>query len=438
MEGRRVVSQRTGGMNLSRKRALQVLAIVLLVAGLAGAIVAIRSGVPRTLVMATGPAGSAYAVYGEQYRRVLAQSGVDLKLRASGGTVENLRLLNDPAAGVDVGFLSAGTTSADRSADLRTLGTVFLEELWLFSRDPELSQRGLAALRGKRMSIGPDGSATRAVAGVMLRLNGIDPASADFVGLAPRDAAEQLRRGDIQAALIMTSADLPIVRTLLADPSIDLIGFPRASAYVALYPFLTKLTVPEGVGDLASNRPPTDVTTVGAPVSLAVRADMPPALQALLLRAASEIHAGPGMFNAAGRFPSPQAVDLPLSDAAAQYYKSGVPLLQRYLPFGIAVLVGQLLYVVVPIIGVLYPVLRLAPALYAWTMRHRIFRLYGELKFLEHELDGEPGNERRVALRDQLDQLDRRVERMHIPIAYAQMVYTLRLHINLVRSRLTQ
>jgi hypothetical protein len=234
----------------------------------------------------------------------------------------------------------------------------------------------------------------------------------------------------------VTSADSPIIRGLLADPAIDLVSFRRAAAYVALYPFLAALTVPEGIGDLAANRPPMDVTTVGAPVSLAVRADMHPALQALLLRAATEIHAGAGMFNTAGRFPAPQAMDLPLSDPAAQYYKSGVPLLQKYLPFGIAVLVGQLLYAAVPIIGLLYPALRLAPGLYDWVMRQRIFRLYGELKLLEHEIDGDPGTERKADLRTQLDALERRVGHMHISNAYAQVIYTLRLHINLVRSRL--
>jgi len=180
------------------------------------------------------------------------------------------------------------------------------------------------------VSIGPEGSATRSIAQILLGLARIDPASAEFVGLAPEAAAEQLRRGDIQAALIMTSADMPDVRELLADPAIDLVGFPRATAYVALHPFLRQFTVPEGVGDLASNRPPKDVPTVGAPVSLAVRSDMHPALQALLLKAASHIHAGPGMFNTAGRFSAPEAIDLPLSDKAIQYYKSGISFLHRY------------------------------------------------------------------------------------------------------------
>ena len=423
-------------MNLPRPRWWQVLAGALVVAALAGAALVMQSRVKRTLVIATGPEGSAYAYCGEQYRLLLERSGVAVILKPTGGTIENLRLINDPGSGVDVTFLSAGTTNADKSPDLRSLGTVFLEDLWFFSRDPVLSQGDLAELRGKRLSIGTDGSATRSISEALLRLLRLDRSSMELVGLAPQEAAKQLREGDIQAAIIMTSADFPVVRELLADPEIDLVSFRRAPAYAALYPFLTPLTVPEGVGNLSLNRPPTDVSTHGAPVSLVVRSGMHPALQALLLRAASEIHDKPGMFNAAGRFPAPEPIDLPLSDAAVQYYKSGIPLLQRYLPFWAAVLVGQLLLVLVPLLGVLYPVLRLGPALYGWAMRHRIYRLYGELKFLEHELDGNPTNEQKLALRDRLEQLDHRVGRMHIPIAYASMVYTTRLHIDLVRSRL--
>jgi TRAP transporter TAXI family solute receptor len=415
----------------------QVSLAVLLVAGIAIASAFIRSGLRQTLVMATGPAGSAYVQYGEQYRLLLARNGIELRLQPSGGTIENLRLLGDPASGIDVTFVSAGTASADRSPDLRALGTVFVEEFWFFSRDPDLVGGDFAALRGKRMSIGPEGSATRAVASALIRLNGIDPTATEFLGLAPQEAAEQLRRGEIDAALIMTSAESPVVRALLADPAIDLVSFRRAAAYVARYPFLTRLTVPEGVGDLALNRPSRDVMTVGAPVSLVVHADLPAALQSALLDAASQIHAGPGMFNAAGRYPAPEAIDLPLSEGAVQFYKSGRPFLQRHLPFGLAVLAERLLYILIPLIGVLYPVLRMAPGLFGWVMRRRIYRLYGQLRFVEHELETYPGSERREALRAELEQLERRVERLHVPLSFAHLVYTLRLHINLVRSRLT-
>lgn len=408
----------------------------LLIAAAAVGIWIAQSSPPRTLVMAAGPAGSAYAEYAEQYKSILAQSGVHLQLHPSAGTRENLRLLNEPGSGVDVAFLTSGTTKPDESPGLRTLGTVFMEEVWLFYRDIDFSKGDLTeAFRDKRISIGPEGSATRSVALSLFRLNGIDSSVADLVGLSPQEAAASLRLGDIQFAFFVASADTPLIRELLADPKINLFGFRRAAAYVALYPYLTRLTVPEGVGNLALNRPPTDVNTIGAPVSLVVRANMHRALQSLLLDAASQIHSAPGMFNAASQFPAAQAVDLPLSEPALQYYKSGRPFLQRYLPFWLAVLASQLLIAAIPLLGIFVPLLRLTPALYGWLMRRRILRLYNELNSVEIDLETETDTGKRAALREQLEQLDHRVTQLNIPTAFAPVLYTLREHINLVRSR---
>jgi hypothetical protein len=50
-------------------------------------------------------------------------------------------------------------------------------------------------------------------------------------------------------------------------------------------------------------------------------------------------------------------------------------------------LAGRLLVLLIPVGGVAYRLLRLLPALYDWSMRRRVFRLYGELKFIEFELE---------------------------------------------------
>jgi hypothetical protein len=209
-------------------------------------------------------------------------------------------------------------------------------------------------------------------------------------------------------------------------------------AYVALYPFLSKLVLPAGVGDLAANRPPKDVFLLAPKASLAVRHDLHPAIQYLLLDAASQIHSGPGIFQKAGQFPAPESMDLPLSENARQFYKSGRPFFQRYLPFWLAVLAGQLLVLLIPVVGVLYPTLRLLPSLYGWAMRRRIFRLYGELKFLETELNRRAASDDVHDLSARLDKLEERANHFRMPTAFTHMLYTLRLHISLVRDRLTK
>jgi hypothetical protein len=177
--------------------------------------------------------------------------------------------------------------------------------------------------------------------------------------------------------------------------------------------------VPAGVGNMADNRPPSDVRLLGLKASLIARTDMDPALQYLLLDAATQIHSGADIFQKASQFPAPEAGDLAVSADALQYYKSGRPFLQRYLPFKLAHIAGKLLIVLVPLLGIVYPLLRFAPALYAWSIRRRVFRLYGELKLIEADLDTHTTDS--AMLLSRLDHLEERADHLHVPLGFAQM-----------------
>jgi TRAP-type uncharacterized transport system substrate-binding protein len=385
--------------------------------------------------MATGPEGGAYHEVGRRYRELLAHHGIELRLLATAGALENLARLRDPRSGVGVGFLQSGITSEKESPDLESLGAVFYEPLWFFYRDVIPGKR-LEALRGRKISIGPEGSGTRALALELLARNGIDQRFADLLSLAPQEAGERLIRGEIDAALMLASWDSPMVKRLLSDESIALASFPRADAYVALYPFLNKLTVPAGVSDLARSRPPTDVILFAPKASLVVRKDLHPAIQYLLLDAAEQIHSGPGIFHRSGQFPAAESIDLPLGEEAREFYKSGRPFLQRHLPFWVAVLVGRALPLLIPLVGVIYPLLRFTPALYAWPVRWRIFRIYGELRRLESDLESRDADTPLDDLNERLDRIEEKASHLAVPRSYASLLYTLRMHVALVRERL--
>ena len=387
---------------------------------------------PRIAIMTTGPAGSDYASLGEQYQRILGRSGIELKLVPSAGAVENLQRLNDPRSGVSIGFVQGGLTSEVRSPDLESLGAMFFQPFWGFSRVPPGNK--LEGLRGRKLSVGPLGSGTHALAMTLLQLNGVDERIVQLQTLPPEQAANALLEGQIDAAVVVSSWNSPTVRKLIAAPDLSLVSFPRADAYVALYPYLSKLLLPAGVGSLALNRPPTDVTLLAPRASLLVRRNLHPAIQYLLLQAAMEIHSGPNIFRQAGRFPAAERDDLPLSAEALQFYKSGTPFLQRYLPFWLAVLSSRLLLLLVPGVGVLFPLLHFGPALYKEIMQHRIYHLYGELKFIEAALDrGAPTGDALA----RLERLRAHASHMHMPGMYAPFLYQLRAHIELVYGRLT-
>jgi TRAP transporter TAXI family solute receptor len=412
-----------------------IASFAIIVAAFWAAIAALRPLPPRTVIMATGPEGGSHYEIGIRYRELLAHQGIKLQLLSTAGALENLARLRDPRSGVEVGFLQSGITSEKESPDLESLGAVFYEPLWFFYRGV-IRGKGLQVLKGRKISIGPEGSGTRALALELLARNGIDQKFAQLLSFTPREAGEKLLRGEIDAALMVASWDSPVVRRLLSDKNIGLASFPRTDAYVALYPFLNKLTVPAGVGDLAKNLPPKDVILFAPKASLVVRRDLHPAIQYLLLDAAAQIHSGPGIFQKSGQFPAPESIDLPLSDEARQFYKSGRPFLQRHLPFWLAVMIDRLLILLIPLFGVIYPLLRLMPALYGWEMRWRIFRLYRELRILEKDLESRSAGQSIGDLNEWLERLEDKANRLRVPLFYANQLYTLRVHITLVRERL--
>src|SRR6516225_2850276 len=390
---------------------------------------------PHRIVMATGPEGSAYAEYGKRYRSALAKAGVEVQLRSTAGSVETAALLRDPHSGVSVGLMQGGVVGAANTAGLESLGAVAYEPLWWFRRR-ENQGVGADGLRGRKIAIGPRGSGTRALSLELIKRTGMERQIGELLALDVREAADKLKAGEIDVAFMMNSWDAPVVQQLLADERVALSGFPHADAFVALYPFLNKVIVPRGVTDLARDQPPADVTLIATKTSLVVRQDLHSALQYLLLNAASEIHSGPSIFNRANQFPAAEAIDIPLSNEAQRFYKSGLPFLHDYFPFWMAALLGKLIILLIPILGVLYPMMRFLPRLYDWLMRSKILRMYGELRLLEGEMANAHGGRYTNEMIAQLDRLEEEANHTRVPVAYASMLYGLRDHIDLVREAL--
>ena len=255
--------------------------------------------------MATDPEGSVSAELGARYREILATNGIEVRLVPSVGAVENVARLHDAKSGISVAIIPSGITNHKESPKLTSLGTLFYEPLWFFYRSSS-GMKKHEDLRGRRISIGPEGSGTHALSLTFLARVGVIDQTATLLPLAPQEASEKLRRGEIDAAAMLAPWESSVVRQLVATENIQLANVARADAFVALYPFLNKVVLPAGVGDMVQNRPSTDVTLIAPKASLIVRADLHPAIQYLLLEAAVQIHSGRGCSAAPGSFPQPR------------------------------------------------------------------------------------------------------------------------------------
>ena len=274
--------------------------------------------------------------------------------------------------GVSVAFVIG--RGRRRVPGLVTLAALYLRAALGFYRgDADLVM--LNQLEGKRIAIGPEGSGTRALVQTLL--------AASKTG-EPRPAAPARRsrrrrcaaRRQDRCAAFVAGADAPYIQRLLRARSVRLMNFSHAEALSRRFPYLAAVNLPRGVIDIASDIPPREVTLVATTAYLVARQDFHPALVTVLLEAVNRVHRGGSAFHRTGEFPAAREGDFPLTEDARQFFSSGPPFLQRYLPFWVANLIQRLLILLVPLIAVAIPVMRLFPGVYGWRVRARVFRWY--------------------------------------------------------------
>ena len=397
----------------------------------------VRPAPPDAITITTGSDGSSYRTNAEKYQTILARNGVKLTILPSEGSLQNLQRLSDPAFKVDVGFVQGGLPAAAENAGIVSLGSVFYVPLTVFYRSPRPFER-LSQFKGKRLTIGRDGSGTRFLALTLLKANGIsETGSTALLGLGGEDAALVLLNHRVDAAFLMGDAASPaLLRKLVHTPGIRVMNFTQADAYTRRFRYLSKLELPMGSIDFATNVPAKPLALIAPTVELLARPDLHPALSDLLIEAAREVHGKPSLLQRAGEFPAPLEHEYPISDDAARYYKSGKGFFYRHLPFWLASLVDRTLVVLVPVVVLLIPGLRLVPGLYRWRIKTRIYKRYGELMALERDIRAQSTSEQDADLRKRLDDIEQRVNGIKMPLPFADQFYVLREHINFVRSRL--
>jgi TRAP transporter TAXI family solute receptor len=395
---------------------------------------------PRRITLATGPAQGAYDDLGKRYAKVLAGYGIQVRLQPSQGSAENLRLLQDGA--VDIGFVQGGSneTAADES-ELESLGSLFVEPVWLFYRADsarKVNRQGtlaaLADLKGLRLNVGAEGSGVPRLMERLFEANRIDPSSMQLSRLDQTPAVMALLAGEIDALVLASAPESLMVQMLLQTPDIRLMDFSQSEAYARRFAFLTPVTLPRGVVDLAGDVPARDVRLIATTTTLLATPDVHPALLQLFAQAGLKLHGQAGWFNRAREFPQIGQTEYPLAQEAERAIKSGVPLLQRYLPFTLANLLERMWLALGVIIALLLPLSRIVPPLYEFRIRSRVFRWYGQLRQLEERLQAGEGT--RAELLQELGALEARAGRIRVPLSYADELYALRNNIELVRRKL--
>jgi TRAP-type uncharacterized transport system substrate-binding protein len=399
---------------------------------------------PSRFVISAASAGSPYHKIAERYAPVFQRNGVTLEVRESDGTFANLQALADPKSGVNAGFVQGGLVSSKDAPGLLSIGRVAYEPMWVF-HTAGLRLERLSDLKGKRILVGPAGGGTAGLALRLLAANGITAQTATLIHSALPDYVEKLGKGEADAGFLVLGAEARTIQRLLREPGIKLMSFANADAYTQRFPFLTKLTLREGVVDFAANLPPDETVLLATTAAVVVRADAHRALVSLLAQALQEVHAAPAvddkgdtqLFQRAGEFPIAGDPEFPFAEEARRVYRSGPPVLQRYVPFWVASTVDRLIVSLVVLLPILIPLVRFAPQIYSWRIRRRIIYWYGVLKALESKARKPGGPEGRAEHLLELDRIEAAVDEIPVPLAFSDKLYELRQHIEIVRRRLT-
>lgn len=394
---------------------------------------------PKRVTLATGPAQSAYEEFGKRYVKILAAEGIEVALLPSQGSAHNLQLLREGKA--DLGFVQGGTSdySVADAEHLTSLGSLFIEPLWLFYREEAAQKAGktgglnsLTQLQGMRINLGTDGSGVPSLMGKLLESNRIEPASLTITTLDQTPATMAFLGGELDAIVFASAPESLMVQMLLQTPGVKLMNFTQSEAYSKRFSFLSTARLPQGVVDLARNIPSEDISLVAPTTSLIARSSTHPALVQLFAQAGNVIHGPAGWFKDAREFPNRNHSELPISEEAERAIKNDAPLLQRYLPFWVANLVERMWLVMGVIIAIMLPLSRIVPPLYEFRVRSRIFRWYGQLRDIEMRSE----NEDSAVLLRALDELESRAEKITVPLSYTDELYALRNNIQLVRKKL--
>jgi TRAP-type uncharacterized transport system substrate-binding protein len=395
---------------------------------------------PRRVVLATGVAQGAYAEFGQRYADRLKQHGIRVELRNTQGAAENLALLRDASSGVQIGFVQGGASETpDADTTQKSLGSMFYEPVWLFYR-ADSAQRllkkpaldSLSQLEGWRVNIGAAGSGVPHLATRLLEANRIDAASIALSQQPVTPAVIELLEGRLDALVLASAPESAMVQMLLQTPGIALFDFAQADAYTRRFGFLSAVTLPRGVVDLARDMPAADVRMVAPTATLVVRDDLHPALAQLFVQAARDVHGDSGWFQRKGDFPNARDGERALAPEAERFYRSGVPWLQRYLPFWLANLVDRMWLAMLSIVAVLLPLSRIVPPIVELRIRSRVFRWYAQLRQIESDVRTRPPKE----LLDGLDAIEDKVNAIQVPLSYTDELYALKSHIQMVRRRL--
>jgi len=414
---------------------LVVLPVLAVVAGLAAAVWLLDLAPPKQLTFAAGRPGGAYYDLAERYRRILARDGIEMTILGTAGSVENAAALVDGRA--DAGFLQGGVDPPP-DAPVNALAATFLEPLWVMHGGSLAIPADPAEWQGLDVAAGEPGGGTRFVVEAVIRALDLAPEANTLLPVGGGAAAEALLAGEVDAALFVAPVGAPYLQPLFADAGITAASIRDAEALVRRLPFVKRADIPPAGFDYADRNPPRQIDLIAMVGRLVAQSDLHPSLVDRLVNAARRVHGGRDLITAEGEFPSTAGVAMPLNAQAANMLSGPPSPLYRFLPYWVVAQINSFALLLVPVLVLLFPLLRAVPGLYQWRMRSRVYRYYLELREIDTVAMAGSDAAALDGLERRLDRIERDLVAVRLPVRFREYAYTMRVHIDLVRRKIAE
>ena len=294
----------------------------------------------------------------------------------------------------------------------------------------------LTELKGKRIAVGPVGSAGRIVAEKVLTISGVSSENSTLLPFTGQAAADALNDGKVDATILGLSSDAPILQALLRDSRVRLMSVTDAEALTRFFSFLVRLVLPRGAIDYEKKIPASDIVLFATTNSILVRNDLHPSHISLLAQALKETHNKRGLFQQAGEFPSQTDPEFPMAEGAVDFYKNGFPLLYKYLPHWVVPHVQRLLAALLAGGAIAFPLLSFAPKLFRSFVEYRLGSIYRRLRAIEASLQKCASPSGVAALETELENVDREIHLLGVPMQHSALFFSIKSHLDDVRAHL--
>jgi len=330
------------------RRVLLLVLLVLLIVGLLAPLP------PRSITIESGPEGGTWHQAALKFRDYLEPEGIKVYIRTNNATLAIVNDVDDPSSDIDVSFAVQPVDTA-RFPNITTLGSTEYQPLFVFYRASFGQITSLSALRGARLILPPQNSATTAAALPLLRAFGVTPNDTTITYHPLSELVAPLLSGQADAAFVMLAAGSPVIRELALRDDLRIMDFPQAKAIERTFPSLHATVLPRASYSLSPEMPAADIRLVAATSDVAVRKQLHPAIAYLLLQAMSDEYSKGDLTSSEGEFPAPRNRQIPLNKNADNYYRGGLPWAYRVLPVWLASIIGFYIVLIIPI-AVLLPV----------------------------------------------------------------------------------